>query len=74
MFNIWGPGDLTDRLVNFVARGDPNNGTGIEWPRWTKTSLNQLAVANDSSFSIEEDNFRSEGMNLLMELNIQYPE
>ncbi|OCH92511.1 alpha/beta-hydrolase [Obba rivulosa] len=74
LLNIWGSGDLTDRLINFVAHGDPNNGSGIFWPQWTIHTLHQLNVQNDSSFTMEDDTFRSEGINLMMALNIQFPE
>ncbi|OCH86430.1 carotenoid ester lipase precursor [Obba rivulosa] len=74
LINLYGPGDLTDRLINFVAHGNPNNGTGIFWPQWTISAPHQLNIQNDSSFTIEDDTFRSEGINLLMALNIQFPE
>ncbi|EMD33609.1 hypothetical protein CERSUDRAFT_117711 [Gelatoporia subvermispora B] len=74
LLNLYGPGDLTDYLINFVARGNPNNGSGFFWPQWTKSDPNQLNIQNDSSLTIEPDTFRSEGINLLMALNIQYPE
>lgn len=74
LLNIWGPGDLTDRLISFVTRGNPNNGTGVFWPQWTVLAPHQLNIQNDSSFTVEDDTFRSEGINLLMALNIQYPE
>ncbi|OCH92476.1 carotenoid ester lipase precursor [Obba rivulosa] len=74
LLNLYGPGDLTDYLINFAAHGTPNNGSGFFWPQWTKAEPHQLNIANDSSLSIEPDTFRSEGINLLMALNIQYPE
>ncbi|EMD33597.1 hypothetical protein CERSUDRAFT_117697 [Gelatoporia subvermispora B] len=74
MLNIWGPGTLTDRLVSFVTHGNPNNGTGINWPQWTISAPHQLNIQNDSSFTIEPDTFRAAGMNLLISLNIQFPE
>ncbi|EMD33621.1 hypothetical protein CERSUDRAFT_125904 [Gelatoporia subvermispora B] len=74
LLNIWAPGDLTDRLIFFVANGNPNNGSGLVWPQWTVQVPNQLNIANDSSFTIEPDTFRTEGINLLMSLNIQFPE
>ncbi|EMD36549.1 hypothetical protein CERSUDRAFT_106383 [Gelatoporia subvermispora B] len=74
LFNMYGPGDLTDRLISFVTTGNPNNGTGIDWPQWSITKPHQLNIQNDSSFTVEDDTFRAEGINLLMALNIQYPE
>ncbi|EMD39462.1 hypothetical protein CERSUDRAFT_91971 [Gelatoporia subvermispora B] len=74
LFNMYGPGDLTDRLISFATTGDPNNGTGIYWPQWSVSSPHQLNIQNDSSFTVEDDTFRTEGINLLMALNIQYPE
>lgn len=74
MINLWGPGTLTDRLISFVATGIPYNGTGVFWPQYTLSERQQLNVQNDSSFTVEDDTFRSEGINLLMALNIQFPE
>ncbi|OCH89486.1 alpha/beta-hydrolase [Obba rivulosa] len=74
LINLYGPGDLTDRLIYFTARENPNNGTGVFWPQYTIEERLQLNIQNDSSFTIEPDTFRSEGINLLLELNIQFPE
>ncbi|OCH92514.1 carotenoid ester lipase precursor [Obba rivulosa] len=74
LLNIWGPGDLTDRLINFVATGNPNHGSGVYWPQWTISAPHQLNIHNDSSFTVEDDDFRAEGIELLMALNIQHPE
>ncbi|EMD36405.1 hypothetical protein CERSUDRAFT_95717 [Gelatoporia subvermispora B] len=74
LFNIWGPGDLTDRLISFANTQNPNNGTGIDWPQWSISAPHQLNIHNDSSFTVEDDTFRAEGIDLLMTLNIQYPE
>ncbi|OCH84708.1 carotenoid ester lipase precursor [Obba rivulosa] len=74
LLNIWGPGDLTDRVINFVAHGNPNNSSGVFWPQWTIPAPHQLNIQNDSSFTVEGDRFRTEGIDLLMALSIQFPE
>ncbi|OCH92484.1 alpha/beta-hydrolase [Obba rivulosa] len=74
--NLYGPGALTDYLINFVALGTPNNGTGLVWPKWTKSSPNILTLVNNTEtpLLITDDTFRSEGINLLIALNLQHPE
>ncbi|OCH92486.1 alpha/beta-hydrolase [Obba rivulosa] len=75
LLNLYGPGVLTDYLINFVARGDPNNGTGLFWPQWKTTAPNILTIANESvPLSIMDDTFREEGMNLLISLLLQNPQ
>jgi len=74
LVHIWGPGDLTDRLIDFVATGTPNNGTGIFWPQWTVAAPHQLNVQNDSLITIADDTFSSTVINLLLTLNIEHPE
>ncbi|OCH92465.1 alpha/beta-hydrolase [Obba rivulosa] len=75
LLNLYGPGDLTDYLINFVALGNPNNGTGVVWPQWKATSPKILTIANDSvPLTIIDDTFREEGINLLISLLLQNPQ
>ncbi|EMD33580.1 hypothetical protein CERSUDRAFT_98146 [Gelatoporia subvermispora B] len=75
LVNLFGPGELTDYLINFVAHGDPNNGTGLFWPRWTATSPQVLVIANGSTpLTIANDTFREEGTNLLISLLLENPQ
>ncbi|OCH92464.1 alpha/beta-hydrolase [Obba rivulosa] len=75
LLNLYGPGELTDYLINFVALGNPNNGTGLFWPQWNATSPQILTVANESEpLSIIDDSFREKGMNLLMSLLLKNPQ
>ncbi|EMD33632.1 hypothetical protein CERSUDRAFT_159848 [Gelatoporia subvermispora B] len=75
LLDIYAPGTLTDYLINFVAFGQPDNGTGIYWPRWIKSSPKILSFTNDSvPVEIIDDTFREEAINLVVSLNLAHPE
>ncbi|OCH90088.1 carotenoid ester lipase precursor [Obba rivulosa] len=74
ILNVYGPGDLTDFLVNFVNHLNPNNKTGVKWPQWTsETPLLLTFWDGDVPLNITEDNFRIKGMKLLTDLGQKYP-
>ena len=66
--DMYGPGDLTDALINFATNLDPNGPTLIDWPAYTSESpaLLMLTVGNVPQ-SVTGDTFRQEGMKALME-------
>ncbi|OCH92834.1 carotenoid ester lipase precursor [Obba rivulosa] len=75
--SYFGPGDLTDYLINFVNHLDPNGrNVEIEWPKYDNTSLNLLTLTGNSApyhLNITLDDFRVDGMNLLTNLSLDYP-
>lgn len=66
---------MTDYLVNFVTKLDPNNKTGVFWPRYNANAP-KLITFFDYSIppTIMDDTFRKEGTDLLSELGQQFPE
>ena len=74
LFDIYGPGDLTDVLINFATNLDPNGVTVINWPEYTSTSPVQLALNDgDVAQTITSDNYRVDGMRTLIEASLTYP-
>lgn len=75
--NIYGDGELTDYLVNFVNHLDPNgNGTGsqAQWPRYT-TSNPLLMTFLDGTIpqEITQDTFRKDAIGNVTKIFLKYP-
>ncbi|KZV67945.1 carotenoid ester lipase precursor [Peniophora sp. CONT] len=67
--DIFGPGELTDALVNFATNLDPNGPTLIDWPAYTIDAPTMLAVSNGNvTQELVNDTFRAEGMQVLMQV------
>ncbi|KAI0075535.1 alpha/beta-hydrolase [Panus rudis PR-1116 ss-1] len=75
--NIFGGGDLTDFLVNFVNHLDPNgNGATkyLSWPKFDTNSLNLMTLLDGSvPQKITKDTYRKDGMDLLMKVTLEHP-
>ncbi|KAF8845026.1 alpha/beta-hydrolase [Paxillus ammoniavirescens] len=73
--NMFGPGDMTDRLIRFVANLDPNDSTDVvQWPKYTTASPNALVFLDgEPSQDIEQDNFREDAISFLMTYFRQHP-
>ncbi|EMD32791.1 hypothetical protein CERSUDRAFT_118502 [Gelatoporia subvermispora B] len=71
---VYGPGDLTDYVVNFVNHLDPNNRTGIRWPQYTVHSPQLLTFWDGPEpRNITNDTYRAEGIALLAQLGAEFP-
>ncbi|TCD66643.1 hypothetical protein EIP91_001111 [Steccherinum ochraceum] len=71
--NMYGPGDLTDYLINFVNDLDPNGPTVLSWPKYDTSSAQLLTLLDGSpSETITADTFREDGINLAIELSLKY--
>jgi len=72
--NVYGPGDLTDYLVNFVNNLDPNGPTVLNWPKYN-TSSAQLLTLLDGAVpqALTTDTFRKEGMAFITKLGLAFP-
>jgi len=74
LLDIYGPGDMTDYLVNFVNNLDPNNGTGLFWPQYNTASVQMLAFLDGSpSLEIVQDTHREAAISLMETLGQRYP-
>ncbi|KAI0265661.1 Alpha/Beta hydrolase protein [Gloeopeniophorella convolvens] len=72
--NAYGPGDMTDYFVRFVATLNPNGNTGIFWPRYTNESPQLLTFLDGPTpLKITNDDFRIPQMELLVELLLDNP-
>lgn len=74
VLNVYGPGDMTDFLINFVNHLDPNGATGGSWPKYDTTSA-QLMTFSDGSvpLSITTDTFRKDAISFLTALALNNP-
>ncbi|OCH90087.1 alpha/beta-hydrolase [Obba rivulosa] len=71
---VYGPGDLTDYVINFVNHLDPNNKTGIHWPQYTIEEPRLLTLWDGPEpRNITNDTYRAEGISLLTQLGQEHP-
>ena len=69
MQDIYGPGDLTDALVNFATNLDPNGPTLIDWPAYTVDSPALLTLLDGNvTQEITNDTYRAEAMEVLTQI------
>ncbi|KAI0265660.1 carotenoid ester lipase precursor [Gloeopeniophorella convolvens] len=72
--NAYGPGDMTDYLIRFVATLNPNGNTGIPWPLYTNKSPRLLTFLDGATpLTITEDSYRIPQMEFLTELLLANP-
>jgi acetylcholinesterase len=76
--NVFGGGDLTDFLIQFVTNLDPNGILSPHWPQYTTSSPqlmtllgSQLEVTNNNR-TITLDAFRIEGIEFITNLSLTY--
>ena len=80
LLNIFGGGDLTDFLIQFVTNLDPNGILSPHWPRYTTSSPQlmtllggQLEATNNlNNRTITLDTFRVEGMEFITNISLTY--
>jgi len=78
MLNMFGGGELTTFVLNFINHLDPNGESGPEvWPKHTAESPVMLAFFNSTteplSRSVIEDTYREEAMDFVTNLFTKYP-
>ncbi|TCD60885.1 hypothetical protein EIP91_009376 [Steccherinum ochraceum] len=72
--NMYGPGDLTDYLINFVTNLDPNGRTVLNWPKYNTSTVQLLTLLDGTpSETITTDTFREDGISFIMELSLKHP-
>jgi acetylcholinesterase len=71
---IYGGGELTDYLINFVTNSDPNGPSLTHWPQYDTKSL-QLLTLYDSPVpsNVTLDKFRVKEVEYLIDLLLKYP-
>ncbi|GJE92625.1 carotenoid ester lipase precursor [Phanerochaete sordida] len=69
ILNMYGPGDMTDYLINFASTLNPNGAGLLNWPAYT-TAGKQLLTFLDGTvpLAITKDDFRTNGTDLLTQL------
>ncbi|KAJ3486538.1 hypothetical protein NLI96_g4178 [Meripilus lineatus] len=75
ILNVYGPGDMTDYLINFVNNLDPNGKTGISWPKYTTASPQILTFSDDlfNPLAISTDTYRKDAMSFVTTLSLANP-
>lgn len=68
---IYGGGDLTEYLINFVTNLDPT-GNATSWPKWTSASPNMLSL-NNVGKTVIKDVYRQDAMSKLTSILLEYP-
>ncbi|KAF7289146.1 Carboxylic ester hydrolase [Mycena indigotica] len=75
--NVFGAGELTDYLVNFVTDLDPNGPTVPAWPQYSTDSPNLMtfydALLTKDKTGVSQDTFRVEAMKVLTEASLAFP-
>jgi acetylcholinesterase len=74
LLNMYGGGELTDYLVHFVNHLDPNGGSSMNWPKYTKESPNSLTLQDGLvPVTVAQDTYRKEAMEFLTRLSLKNP-
>jgi acetylcholinesterase len=73
--NIYGGGDLTEFLIQFVTNLDPNSGSS-QWPQYTISSPQLMTLLGNQLTSdnktITLDTYRDEGIQFITNLSLIY--
>lgn len=71
---IYGPADMTDYLIRFVATLDPNGGGAFNWPLYTAASPQLLTFLDGNTpLAVTQDTFRADGIAFLTKLSLAQP-
>ena len=74
ILNVYGGGDMTDYLVNFVNNLDPNGKTGIDWPQYSLDSPKLLTFQDGLvPLTITKDDYRVDAINGITDLALRFP-
>ncbi|EIM86204.1 carotenoid ester lipase precursor [Stereum hirsutum FP-91666 SS1] len=74
LLNAYGPGDLTDVIVNFANNLDPNGPTIIEWPNYSTDAPTLLTLLDGAvPQTLTNDTFRVDGMAALTNISLIAP-
>ena len=76
LLNVYGGDDMTDYLVNFVNNLDPNGATVINWPQYSLDSRELLTFRSGligPRLTITTDDYRVDGLNVLIDLALRFP-
>ncbi|VDC05628.1 unnamed protein product [Peniophora sp. CBMAI 1063] len=74
ILNIYGDEELTEYLVRFVAKLDPNGGSLKNWPKYSTSSPTLMTFLDGlTPTKLTSDTFRTAGFNILTQLSLKYP-
>ncbi|TFK78301.1 alpha/beta-hydrolase, partial [Polyporus arcularius HHB13444] len=69
LFNVFGPGDMTDYFIRFVRHLNPNDNSGVQWPRFeTSSRLTLQFIDGDTPLNVAADTERLAATRALFEL------
>lgn len=65
---------MTEYLIRFAAKLDPNGGILLNWPKYTTDSPKLLTFLDGLvPETLTDDTFRVDGFNVLTELSLEHP-
>jgi len=71
---LYGGGDLTNYLIQFVTNLDPNGGSSTPWPQYTPESRQLLTFYDAPTASnITLDDFRADAIAFLQNVSLRFP-
>ncbi|KAJ7660448.1 carotenoid ester lipase precursor [Mycena rosella] len=74
ILNVYGPGDLTDYLINFATTLNPNGKTVANWPSYTSAAPNMLTLIDGLiTTTITQDTYRAAAMQFLTNITLEFP-
>ncbi|KAI8986130.1 carotenoid ester lipase precursor [Trametes punicea] len=74
ILNVYGGGELTDYLINFVNHLDPNGDTVPSWPGYSISSPQLLTFLDDAPLvTVTSDDYRVDPMNFMTKLSLEFP-
>jgi len=75
LLNVYGNGEMTDYLVNFVNTLNPNGWSQPNWPKYTTKTPNMMTFTDNifSPTKITQDTFRQEAMNFVSQVMLANP-
>ena len=74
LLNIYGGGDLTDFLIQFVTHLNPNGVFGPHWPLYTRLSPQLMTLLDNqvTNRTVTLDTYRVEGMEFITDLSLAF--
>ncbi|TFK60177.1 carotenoid ester lipase precursor [Pluteus cervinus] len=76
LLNIFGKGELLDYLIRFVVNLNPNGNplTTYQWPKYSNDQPQMMTFSDGLiPLTIENDDFREDGINFMMRVTLSNP-
>ncbi|GLB38555.1 putative type-B carboxylesterase lipase family protein [Lyophyllum shimeji] len=74
ILNVYGGGGMADYLIRFATNLDPNDNTGLQWPKYTVSNPKLLTFLDGLiPVTITDDTYRAEAMAYLTNVTLAHP-